>query len=129
MVGAAGFRIARIRYYTPLIGAFVENILMRMAEHLRVSARRAKRAPASQRGALLDAEGRARPSAPRRKACARTSAKRTLAAKGPLIALRCVTALMTLDVWIFGRVRTGPFFVLLERTTTGASVERRLSDG
>ncbi len=22
---------------------------------------------------------------------------------------------MTLDVWIFGRVRTGPFFVLLER--------------
>jgi SAM-dependent methyltransferase len=31
-VQAAGFRIARIRYYTPLIGAFVENILMRMAE-------------------------------------------------------------------------------------------------
>ena len=33
--------------------------------------------------------------------------------------LLSVTALMTLDVWIFGRVRTGPFFVLLERTTTG----------
>ena len=32
-VAAAGFRIARIRYYTPLIGGFIENILMRVAEH------------------------------------------------------------------------------------------------
>jgi hypothetical protein len=49
---------------------------------------------------------------------ARTSAKRTLAAKGSLYRLlRMITALMTLDVWIFGRVRTGPFFVLLERET------------
>ena len=34
-----GFRIARIRYYTPIVGAFVENILMRIAE--RAMARRA----------------------------------------------------------------------------------------
>ncbi len=27
-----GFRIKRIRYYTPLVGGFVENILMRLAE-------------------------------------------------------------------------------------------------
>ena len=35
----AGFRIGRIRYYTPIVGGFVENILMRMAE--RAMARRA----------------------------------------------------------------------------------------
>jgi SAM-dependent methyltransferase len=35
----AGFRIARIRYYTPIVGGFVENILMRMAE--RAMAKRA----------------------------------------------------------------------------------------
>ena len=35
----AGFRVARIRYYTPIVGGFVENILMRMAE--RQMARRA----------------------------------------------------------------------------------------
>ena len=35
---AAGFRIGRIRYYTPLVGGFVENILMRVAE--RAMARR-----------------------------------------------------------------------------------------
>ena len=34
-----GFRVARIRYYTPIVGGFVENILMRMAE--RQMARRA----------------------------------------------------------------------------------------
>jgi hypothetical protein len=44
------------------------------------------------------------------------AAKRQLAGKGPLyVALRAVTALMTLDVRVLGRVRTGPFFVLLER--------------
>src|SRR4029434_1467748 len=37
----AGFRIARIRFYTPIVGGFVENILMRMAE--RALARRAAR--------------------------------------------------------------------------------------
>ncbi len=37
----AGFRIERIRYYTPLVGGFIENILMRVAE--RTLARRAAR--------------------------------------------------------------------------------------
>jgi len=133
VVGAAGFRIARIRYYTPLVGAFVENILMRMAE--RALAR--QRSPPARSAPPVEpseapsstpkgveppsAEGRA-PVGVDEEAlrAARTSAKRRLAAKGPLYyALRGVTALMTLDVWIFGRVRTGPFFVLLERTTTG----------
>ena len=34
VVARAGFRIARIRYYTPIVGGFVENILFRMAERL-----------------------------------------------------------------------------------------------
>ena len=38
-----------------------------------------------------------------------------------------VTALMTLDVWVLGRVRTGPFFVLLERAATPAASARRAS--
>lgn len=107
-VGAAGFRIARIRYYTPLIGAFVENILMRMAE--RAMGRRARATPAdpAESGDLARTE-QARE--------ARTAAKRALAGRGALYyALRAVTVAMMLDVWIFGRVRTGPFFALLERT-------------
>ena len=134
VVGDAGFRIARIRYYTPLIGAFVENILMRMAERAlarRGSAARAKRASgvegAPRRGGRR-ARRRGGASAPRRALrAARTSAKQRLARKGPLYyALKGVTALMTLDVWIFGRVRTGPFFVLLERLPSASP--RRQAD-
>jgi SAM-dependent methyltransferase len=107
-VRAAGFRIARIRYYTPLIGAFVENILMRMAE--RALGRRANKTSADP--APEDAAA-ARTEQARQ---ARTTAKRALAERGLLYyVLRAVTMAMMLDVWIFGRVRTGPFFVLLER--------------
>jgi ubiquinone/menaquinone biosynthesis C-methylase UbiE len=173
VVGTAGFRIARIRYYTPLIGAFVENILMRVAE--RAMARRAERgspahgedgaslrsaegqggsaagvgqggatlraaegqggaaAGAGQGGAALRAAAGQEGSAARtgeegaalRAAdgaeeaalrAARTSAKRRLSVKGPLYyTLRAVTWVMTWDVRVLGRVRTGPFFVLLER--------------
>lgn len=131
-VGLAGFRIARIRYYTPLIGAFVENVLMRMAE--RALARRGP-APSAPGGARPSAAGGSTPSVVEggtslRSAggsasggaeeealrAARTLAKQRLAGKGPLYyTLKGVTAMMTLDVWVFGRVRTGPFFVLLER--------------
>ena len=41
VVSQAGFRIVWIRFYTPIIGGFVENILMRLAE--RALARRASR--------------------------------------------------------------------------------------
>ena len=103
-IEAAGFRIARIRYYTPLIGAFVENVLMRVAERGlgRWSARRTPGSDAPAAQARL----------------ARSVAKARLARQGMLYqGLRAVTAVMMLDVWIFGRIRTGPFFVLLERTS------------
>ncbi len=137
VVGGAGFRIARIRYYTPLVGAFVENILMRMAERAlgrtaaegsrlrrgggaRFAPRRGQGAPRSaRRRAAGGTEARARGAeeqAAHEARLARAAAKRRLAAKGPLYAmLKGVTALMTLDVLAFGRVRTGPYFVLLER--------------
>ncbi len=112
VVGHAGFGIARIRYYTPLIGAFVENILMRMAERAmgQWGARREASTPDGVQGGASE-----RPAEEGLRA-ARAAAKRRLAAKGPLYGtLKGVTALMTLDVWILGRVRTGPFFVLLEK--------------
>jgi hypothetical protein len=113
-VQAAGFRIARIRYYTPLIGAFVENLLMRMAE--RALRRRAR---ATSDAAATPDETAARTDQARQ---ARTAAKRALAERGALYyALRAVTMTMMLDVWIFGRVRTGPFFVLLERAPGASS--------
>jgi SAM-dependent methyltransferase len=104
-VDGAGFRIARIRYYTPLVGAFVENVVMRMAERA-LGRWSARKSPASETPA---AQAR----------LARTAAKAHLARHGPLYRLlRGITTVMMIDVWMFGRIRTGPFFVLLERTST-----------
>ena len=109
VVGEAGFRVDRIRYYTPLIGAVVENLLMRVAE--RALGRWTSRGAPGPGGA---GAGPARADQARR---ARTSAKRRLARGGALYrGLQAITTLMTLDVRLLGRVRTGPFFVLLERT-------------
>jgi SAM-dependent methyltransferase len=120
-VNAAGFRIARIRYYTPLIGAVVENLGMRLAERAigRWTSRR------SDGGGTAASDESVRTEEARQ---ARLAAKQHLARGGMLTGvLRAITALMTLDVWVLGRVRTGPFFVLLERTDAPAATARRAS--
>jgi SAM-dependent methyltransferase len=104
VVCAAGFRLARIRYYTPLLAGFAENILLRLAE--RQFARRAER------------RLRSVPAAAGREAmrAARTSAKARVARGGATYRLLSVlTWVLRLDVALWGRVRTGPFFALLEK--------------
>ncbi len=92
---AAGFDVERITYYTPIIGAFAENILMRMAE--RLMARRGN----DQGAAVREA---------------RAHAKARLRRRGPLYwATRAMTGLMYLDVLLWGRVRSGPFFARLRK--------------
>ena len=100
-----GFRIARIRYYTPIVGGFVENILMRMAE--RAMARRA--------AGRLRAAGAADPDAAAIRE-ARTAAKKQIATSRSTYALlRALSVAMKLDLLLFGRIRSGPFFALLEK--------------
>ncbi len=101
---AAGFRIGRIRYYTPLVGGFVENILMRMAEHA-MARRAAGRLAGSLGAAEADAQGIRE---------ARTAAKARIASSPTTYAaLRGLSFAMKLDLLLFGRVRSGPFFALL----------------
>jgi SAM-dependent methyltransferase len=101
-----GFRLRTIRYYTPIVGGFVENILVRMAE--RAMTRRAAR---RLRDAAPDADvhGRAIREA-------RTTAK-TMIARSPATyaSLRVLSTLMKLDLLLFGRIRSGPFFAVLTR--------------
>jgi SAM-dependent methyltransferase len=111
-VGEAGFRVARIRYYTPLVGGVIENIMVRSAE--RWMARRAARRGA-RRGKTEGAGGDsgARAAFTRE---ARREAQERIARGGALLAvLEALTALMKLDILLFGRVRSGPFFALLEK--------------
>jgi SAM-dependent methyltransferase len=101
---ASGFRIARIRFYTPLVGGFVENVLMRLAE--RALARRAARRMTSTAGAA-DVDARAIKEA-------RTAAKQQIASSGlTYAALLAVSFAMKLDLLLFGRITSGPFFALL----------------
>jgi SAM-dependent methyltransferase len=113
IVRRAGFRIARIRYYTPIVGGLVENILIRLAEG--VMARRAARrlpagAPDTDAAAIREARATAK------SAIARS---RTVYA-----ALRLLSLAMKLDLVLFGRVRSGPFFALLEKIPDEAAVLR-----
>jgi SAM-dependent methyltransferase len=104
VVAAAGFRVASIRYYTPLVGGFIENIVVRVAE--RAMARRAARRLAAAEG-TPGAEAAATREA-------RTAAKAALARGGPLLAMaRALTWIMRVDLLLFGRIRSGPFFALL----------------
>jgi SAM-dependent methyltransferase len=98
----AGFRVARIRYYTPLVGGLVENLLVRLAEGVLVRRlSRGRDASASDpSGASLQV--------------ARREAKDRIARRGPAYAtLVLLTKLMKLDLLLFGRIRSGPFFALL----------------
>lgn len=116
VASAAGFRIAKITYYTPIVGGFVENILVRVAE--RAMARRAAKrlggVEGADRTAIRDA---------------RLAAKERISGRGPTyLALRGVSAAMKLDLLLFGRIRSGPFFALLEKigqaeTTIGSGCE------
>lgn len=102
----AGFRIARIRFYTPLVGGFVENVLIRMAERA-LARRAAKRISQPGDGDSADVDARAIKEA-------RTAAKQQIA-KSPATyaALRTLSFVMKLDLLLFGRITSGPFFALL----------------
>jgi hypothetical protein len=104
VTGECGFQIERITYYSPIIGAFMENVLARMAE--RFLARRAARSAGANASADPAASVRS----------ARASAQANVRKGGTLYrALVAVTAVMKLDVLLFGRVRSGPYFALLRK--------------
>jgi SAM-dependent methyltransferase len=104
VAAACGFEVDRITYYTPIIGAFVENILMRMGERF-MTRRAGRRTPSGQAPNEGDAVR-----------TARKEAKAQLRDRGAFYwALRGVSALMYLDVLAFGRLRSGPFFARLRK--------------
>jgi hypothetical protein len=102
-----GFTIERITYYTPVIGAFVENILARMAEKAlsRRAAGSGAETPEGQAAAVREA-----------RAAAQARVRRGGFTYASLMAL---STFMKLDVILFGRFRSGPFFALLRKSRTG----------
>jgi SAM-dependent methyltransferase len=104
VVGDAGFRIERIRYYTPLVAGVAENILLRLAEH-RLTRRAERRLATSRSGEPAKGEAMR---------AARASAKARVASGGTTYAaLSALTWVLWLDLVLWGRIRSGPFFALL----------------
>jgi SAM-dependent methyltransferase len=102
VVRDAGFHTGKIRYYTPIVGGLVENILMRLAE--RAMARRAARR-------LSDTGPDVETLAIRE---VRTAAKQRISdSRATYGALWVLSYAMKLDLLLFGRIRSGPFFALL----------------
>jgi SAM-dependent methyltransferase len=105
VAAAAGFTIERITYYTPVIGAFVENVMVRMAERWLV-----RRTTAARKAHGADAETAAVRDV-------RSSAKARLRRGGFVYrSLVVLSAIMKLDLILFGRMRSGPFFALFRKT-------------
>ena len=110
VAGDCGFDIERITYYSPVLGAFVENILARMAERWMTDRAR------DRRGDKADADVAVRE--------ARTRAQARVARRGMLYrALFAATTVMKLDVLAFGAVQSGPFFALLRKVRTPVRVD------
>jgi hypothetical protein len=109
MVAEAGFRVARIRYYTPLVGGVIENLLLRVVEQWMARRAEGRKARSGEAGSGGTGEERGRALR-----VARTAAKVRIARRGPVYAgLRLLTIFMKLDVVLFGRITSGPFFALL----------------
>ena len=100
VVDECGFRIERITYYTPIAGAFIENVMARMAE--RFLARRARKTTGDDSAAVRAARGAAQ--------------ARVRRGGAMYVALLGLSAVMKLDVLLFGRLKSGPFFALLRKT-------------
>ena len=110
VVAECGMRLERVTYYTPIVGAFVENVLARMAE--RALTRRAAKAG----GGSADDAMRA----------ARSSAQARVRQRGPTYRLLLVaSAAMRLDVLFCGRIRSGPFFAVLTKVPGAATPAAR----
>jgi SAM-dependent methyltransferase len=105
VAGVAGFRVARFRYYTPLFSSIAENIIVPVAAHT-LARRAARRASA--------ADGRASRVDRQAMRTARLQGKQQVAKRGRVYrVLQLMTQVTLLDVTLFGRMRSGPFFALL----------------
>jgi multidrug efflux pump subunit AcrA (membrane-fusion protein) len=93
------------------VGGFVENILVRVAERV-IAKRAAARIASSDSVAGADVESTGGDDAAVREA--RAAAKERIARRGPTyVTLLALSWIMKLDVLLFGRITSGPFFALL----------------
>ena len=105
----AGLRTVKVVYWNSLFTTFVEHVLMKLGEALVGRQRRAKAAPQANSERKVS-EGTAR------EIRARQRMRSHLTPRSPVYwGLMAVTLLMELDLWLFGWMRCGSYFILVEK--------------
>lgn len=105
----AGMRVVRVRFWNTVFTSFVEHVLMKLGESL-LAARRGTG------GAHPAPEPEQVSAGTQREIVARQRIRGRLNRRSPVYwALQALTLLMELDVVVWGRLRTGPYFVLAEK--------------
>ena len=102
----AGFRVVQVRFWNTVFTSFVEHVLMKLGEAVLARGRKARGgAPAGEQSAGTE-----------REIVARQRIRGSLH-RGSLVywLLDALTRLMELDLLVWGRLRTGPYFVLAEK--------------
>lgn len=108
MIGA-GLRPVRVVYWNTVFTTFVEHVLMKLGE---VVFGRQRVAGARQMGT----RGQASVAGTQREIRARRHMRTRLERKGLIYyALRGITFLMQAELWLFGRLRSGNYFVVVEK--------------
>ena len=118
VAAATGFRVARFRWYSPIISRITEGILVPVAAQ--ILARRIARKAVNDTGTSRDLAARR---------AARLDAKRRIAAAGPAYrVLRLLTWLAMVDVTLLGWIPSGPFFALLVHDEAQQDCDRTQHD-
>lgn len=110
----SGLRVVEVRFWNTVITSFVEHVLMKLGEVLIAS--RQESASSKQPASAAPVETS---QGTQREIVARRRIRHQLTPRSPVYwALWALTLLMELDVRLFGRLRTGPYFVVAEKIAT-----------
>ncbi|GAB4113374.1 MAG: class I SAM-dependent methyltransferase [Roseiflexaceae bacterium] len=106
----AGLKPVKVVFWNSVFTSFVEHVVMKLGEALLGRARRQKQAAPTPEAGYVVSDGTAREITARRKM------RGMLTSRGPVYyGLMAVTLLMELDLWLFGRLRSGSYFIVVEK--------------
>ncbi|MFN8477957.1 MAG: class I SAM-dependent methyltransferase [Kouleothrix sp.] len=108
----AGLRPVKIVFWNSVFTSFVEHVLMKLGEAVlgRQKAQQVATARVAENSAAHTGEGT------NREIRARQRMRTRLEQRGPTYyALMAVTLMMELDLWLFGRLKSGSYFIVVEK--------------
>lgn len=111
-VGRYDLRVEDVRFWNGVFQGLIDNVLVRLGEGLLLGRKAHPIKRTRQASEATPQRGAADSGAPL------SSRQQLSRRRGLRLALRALTGLMQLDIILFGRLRSGPFFALLRKGTT-----------